>query len=132
MLILTEASREVAIFDAVAIAADLEGLSEVHAGSARERGLAAGRHVRGSLTRGREAVERLLIADRHGRRCAERLSAMQDEIMRVLFEFAIEHLYPAQNPSEAERMAIVATGGYGRGVLAARSDVDLLVLPPYQ
>jgi len=132
MLILTETSREVAIFDAVAIAAELEGLSEVHAGNDRELRLAVSRHLRGALTRGRKAVERLLIADRHGRRCAERLSAMQDEIVRVLFEFAIEHLYPAQNPSEAERMAIVATGGYGRGVLAAGSDVDLLFLLPYK
>jgi len=57
---------------------------------------------------------------------------MQDEIIRVLFEFAAKRLYPAENPSEAERMAIVATGGYGRGVLAAGSDIDLLFLLPYK
>ena len=33
-----------------------------------------------------------------------------------------KHLYPVRNPSEAERMAIVATGGYGRGVLGPGSD----------
>ncbi|HZD63034.1 MAG TPA: [protein-PII] uridylyltransferase, partial [Xanthobacteraceae bacterium] len=102
------------------------------AGSERELRLAVSRRLRTELAHGRAAIERLLIADRHGRRCAERLCAMQDEIVRVLFEFAIEHLYPAQNPSEAEHMAVVATGGYGRGVLAPGSDIDLLFLLPYK
>src|SRR5881398_3144085 len=132
MLTLTETSREAELFDAVGIAAELERLAEVHAGNARELRLAVSRHLRGALARGRASIEEMLIADRHGRRCAERLCAMQDEIVRVLFEFAIKHLYPAQNPSEAERMAIVATGGYGRGVLAAGSDIDLLFLLPYK
>src|SRR5436305_6620849 len=132
MLILTETSRETELFDAVGIAAELERLAEVHAGNARELRLAVSRHLRAALARGRASIEGLLLADRHGRRCAERLSAMEDEIVRVLFEFAIKHLYPAQNPSEAERMAIVATGGYGRGVLAAGSDIDLLFLLPYK
>ncbi|HYY36906.1 MAG TPA: bifunctional uridylyltransferase/uridylyl-removing protein, partial [Xanthobacteraceae bacterium] len=132
MLTLAESSPAAEIFDAVSIAAELERLCEVHAGHERELRLAVSRQLRGALGRGRAAVERLLIADRHGRRCAERLCTMQDEIIRVLFEFAIKHLYPAQNPSEAERMAIVATGGYGRGVLAAGSDIDLLFLLPYK
>ena len=132
MLTLTETSPEAEIFDAAAIAAELARLSEVHSGNERELRLAASRRLRAELARGRAAVEALLIADRHGRRCAERLCAMQDEIVRVLFEFAIEHLYPAQNPSEAEHMAVVATGGYGRGVLAPGSDIDLLFLLPYK
>src|SRR6266508_744728 len=132
MLILAESSPTAEIFDAATIAAELERLSEVHAGSERELRLAVSRRLRTELAHGRAAIERLLIADRHGRRCAERLCAMQDEIVRVRFEFAIKHLYPAQNPSEAEHMAIVATGGYGRGVLAAGSDIDLLFLLPYK
>jgi [protein-PII] uridylyltransferase len=132
MLTPTETSPDAEIFDAAAIAAELARLSEVHSGNERELRLAASRHLRAALARGREVVEALLIADRHGRRCAERLCAMQDEIVRVLYEFAIKHLYPAQNPSEAEHMAVIATGGYGRGVLAPGSDIDLLFLLPYK
>src|SRR5438034_3918481 len=132
MLTLAESSPAAEIFDAASIAAELERLNEVHAGRERELRLAVSRRLRTELAQGRAAAERLLIADRHGRRCAERLSAMQDEIIRILFEFAGSELYPSRVPSEAEHMAVVATGGYGRGVLAPGSDIDLLFLLPYK
>src|SRR4249919_1037309 len=124
--------RETEVFDAIEVAAELERLAGMHAGNHRELRLEVSRRIKAALMQGRTAAEDLLIKDRHGRRCAERLCFMQDEIIRVLYEFTAKHLYPAENPSEAEHMAIVATGGYGRGVLAAGSDIDLLFLLPYK
>src|SRR5262249_31632045 len=132
MLTPTESSPDAEIFDAAAIAAELARLSEVHSGNERELRLPAPRPPPAAPARGPQAGQARAIAGRHGRRCAERLCAMQDEIVRVIYEFAIKHLYPAQNPSEAEHMAVIATGGYGRGVLAPGSDIDLLFLLPYK
>jgi len=120
------------IFDAAAVAAELEQLPALRSGSELELRTAVAQKLKTALTRGRAVVERMLLKDRRGRLCAERLCFMQDEIIRILFEFAQRHLYPAENPSEAERMAIVATGGYGRGILAPGSDIDLLFLLPYK
>ena len=72
------------------------------------------------------------MQDRHGRRCAERLCSMQDEIIALLYETATRHLYKSLCRPTAERMAIVATGGYGRGLMAPESDIDLLFLLPYK
>ena len=74
----------------------------------------------------------MLLKDRHGRRCAERLCFVQDEIIRILFSAATRHLYRSPIPSGAERMAVVATGGYGRGLMAPESDIDLLFILPYK
>jgi [protein-PII] uridylyltransferase len=120
------------LFDAAAVAADLAALAEVHRGRERELRNAVTQRLKAALGAGRAEAERRLREDRHGRHCAERLSFMQDEVIRVLFEFAGRYLYPSLNPSEAERMAIVATGGYGRGLLAPGSDIDLLFLLPYK
>lgn len=59
-------------------------------------------------------------------------SYLMDQLIRVLFDFADQHAYPAANPSAAERLGVVATGGYGRGELAPLSDIDLLFLRPYK
>ena len=120
------------LIDVRAIAADLEKLAKAHTGNERDLRSLVAQKLKVALTDGRAKAEQLLLKDRHGRRCAERLCRMEDEIIRILFEFARRHLYPSQNPSEAERMAVVATGGYGRGLQAPGSDIDLLFLLPYK
>src|SRR5262245_53139382 len=52
-------------------------------------------------------------------------SYLMDQLIRSLFDFVVERVYPAANPSMAEQIALVATGGYGRGQLAPQSDIDL-------
>src|SRR5215510_2015130 len=59
-------------------------------------------------------------------------SFLMDQLIRVIFDFADQRVYPAGNPSAAERLSVVATGGYGRGELAPLSDIDLLFLRPYK
>jgi [protein-PII] uridylyltransferase len=121
------------LFDAAGLAAELEALARALAGRGeREVRSAVAQRLKSALARGRAEAERLLQADRQGRRCAQRLCEMQDAIIGLLFDFVRRHLYPSDNPSEAERMAVVATGGYGRGLLAPGSDIDLLFLLPYK
>ncbi len=130
----TQRSHRIAVelIDAAAIVADLKILAETHAGRERELRTAVAQRLKSALTQARARAEDLLLKDRHGRRCAERLCRMQDEIIRILFEFAGSELYPTRVPSEAEHMAVVATGGYGRGLQAPGSDIDLLFLLPYK
>jgi [protein-PII] uridylyltransferase len=124
--------RAADLIDVGAIAAELEQLADRHAGNELELRTAITHRLKVALLEGRATAERLLLKDRHGRRCAERLCIMLDEMVCMLFAFAARHLYPSQNPSEAERMAVVATGGYGRGLLAPGSDIDLLFVLPYK
>src|SRR5215212_10297027 len=120
------------LFDEPALVAELAKLADEHAGVEQELRRAVAQRLKTVLATGRTQAEQSLLKDRQGRRCAERLCFMMDEIIRVLFEFVTTHLYPSENPSEAERMAVVATGGYGRGLMAPGSDIDLLFLLPYK
>jgi [protein-PII] uridylyltransferase len=119
------------LFDAEAVAIEVGKLAETYEGRQRELRTAVAQHLKAALAKSRIVAEQLLLKDRQGLRCAERLCFVQDEIIRVLHEFT-KRLYPSRNPSEAERMAVIATGGYGRGLLAPGSDIDLLFLLPYK
>ncbi len=120
------------LFDIDRLRGEIDALAGKNAGRDDTFRTALSQLLKTELANGREVAQAQLLKDRHGRRCAERLCSMHDDIIGLLFEAATKHLYKSLVPSDSERMAIVATGGYGRGLMAPESDIDLLFLLPYK
>src|SRR5450755_2243689 len=119
-------------FDTARISAAVDALAATHAGREDLFRSATAQLLKAEMMAARATAQAVLLKDRHGRRCAERLCFVQDEIIRILYSAATRHLYRSPVPSGAERMAVVATGGYGRGLMAPESDIDLLFILPYK
>ena len=123
---------ETPYFDTKALRVELTGLFRANGKSpvtARPAILDRLKHL---LKEARDAARANLEFDGKGRRCAEGLSHFQDELISLIYDYTTTHVYRTDNPSDAEHMAVIATGGYGRGLLAPGSDIDLLFLLPYK
>jgi [protein-PII] uridylyltransferase len=120
------------LFDKEALDRSLAKIVENHRDAGTALRAAVVETMKATLQTSRAEAERRLMADHNGTRCATALAEAQDTMVLALFEVAAKRIYRATNPSEAERLAIVAVGGYGRGSLAPGSDIDLLFLIPYR
>ena len=79
-----------------------------------------------------EIARRLTEHPSRGLEAANGQAFLIDQLLRVLFDLVTQRLYPLSNPTAAERLALLAVGGYGRGEMAPFSDVDIAFLTPWK
>jgi [protein-PII] uridylyltransferase len=110
-----------------AIAAELVRIEDPRAGRA-----VAIRHLTEAKARGNAALEAAFAARPHAARALVRAQAhLTDVLVTTAFHVALGQ-HPLPNPTEAERIAVLAVGGFGRAEMAPHSDVDLLFLTPWK
>ena len=65
------------------------------------------------------------------RQAVQSYAWLTDELVKCAWRTA-NQMHPNATPTEAERLSVIAVGGYGRFEMAPFSDLDLLFLTPYK
>ena len=115
--------------------ADRRKLAATIAGIVAEKGDQARGDIvavlREALEAGRaEIARRLEEKPSAGHACTASQAFLIDQLVRVIHDHVVTHIYPPGNRSAAERLAILAVGGYGRAEMAPHSDVDIAFITP--
>ena len=87
--------------------------------------------LRNALNQGRsELARRIDETPSAGHECTGGYSFLTDQLIRVIHDYVTGHALPGTNRTAAERIAILAVGGYGRAEMAPQSDVDIAFITP--
>src|SRR5947209_7988504 len=103
------------LIDREALDRDIAALRRVHADDDTAFRRNAVERFRDQLDSGRTTAKAWLDADAQGLACATQLARLQDELIRAIHHYVVTYIHPSSGP--AEKLAIVAVGGYGRHTL---------------